>query len=149
MCTKGFYAEYKALLNLKDEDKPDVPILQKNLTPLKWTESFKDCLYHTFGIRQCPLSYLIRNEVIPENEVDDPLLPDKSYRKSGSLIDELIQRIDHDSLLYRSNNATLYTMLEEATRNSIYSSTIKPYSRKKDGRSAWNAMISSHAGTDK
>ena len=40
-------------------------------------------------------------------------------------------------------------MLEEATRNSINSSTIKSYSRKKDGRSTWNAMISSHAGTDK
>ena len=40
-------------------------------------------------------------------------------------------------------------MLEEATRNSIYSTTIKPYSRKKDGRSTWNTMISLHASTDK
>ena len=146
---KDFYTDYKALLDLKDEDKPDVHILQKHSIPLKWTESFKDCLYRTFGICKCPLSCLIHNEVIPKNEVDDPLLPDKSYRKSGSLIDELIQRIDHDSLLYRSDNVTLYTMLEEATRNSIYSTTIKPYSRKKDGRSTWNTMISLHASTDK
>ena len=62
---KDFYTEYKALLDLKDEDKPDVPILQKNLTPLRWTESFKDCLNCTFGIRKCPLLYLICNEVIP------------------------------------------------------------------------------------
>ena len=120
-----------------------------NLTPLKRTESFKDCLYFTFGIRKCPLSYLIRDEVIPENEVNDPLLPNKSYGKSGSLIDEVIQRINHDSPLYCSDKAMLYVMSEEATRNSIYSSTIKLYSRKKDGRSAWNAMISSHVGTDK
>ena len=69
---------------------------------------------------KCLLSYLIRDEVIPEHEVDDPLLPNKSYGKSGSLIDELIQGIDHDSLLYCSDNVTLYATLEEVTRNSIY-----------------------------
>ena len=146
---KDFFTEYETLLDLKDEDKSDVPILQKNLTLLNWTESFKDCIYCIFGIHKCPLSHLIRDEVVPENEVDDSLLPDKSYGKSGSLIDELIQRIDHDSPLYRSDNATVYAMLEEATRNSIYSSTITPYSCKKDGRSASNVMISSHAGSDK
>ena len=71
-------------------DKPNVPILQKNLTPLKWTESFKNCLNHTFGIRKCALSYLIRDEVIPENEIDDPQLPYKLYGKSGSIIDEFM-----------------------------------------------------------
>ena len=121
---KNFYTEHKALLDLKDEDKSDVPILKKNLNPLKWTESFKDCLYCTFGIRKCPLSYIIRDKLIFENEVDDPLLPDKSYGKSGSLTDEFIQRIVHNSPLYRSDNATLYSMLEEVTCNSIYSSTI-------------------------
>ena len=40
-------------------------------------------------------------------------------------------------------------MLEEATRGSIYASTVKPHSRRKDGRAAWSAMVSSHAGKDK
>ena len=42
-----------------------------------------------------------------------------------------------------------YSLLEEATRGSVYASTIKPYARKKDGRSAWMSMVSSHAGKDK
>jgi hypothetical protein len=40
-------------------------------------------------------------------------------------------------------------MLEEATRGTVYASTVKPYSCKKDGRTAWNSMVSSHAGEDK
>ena len=40
-------------------------------------------------------------------------------------------------------------MLEEATRSTIYANTIKPFSRSKDGRKAWLAMVSSHIGDDK
>ena len=39
---KGFYSEYEAIVELAEEDKPDVPALHKNSTPLKWIKSFKD-----------------------------------------------------------------------------------------------------------
>ena len=32
---KDFYTEYEAVLDLQDEDKPNIPMFQKNLTPLK------------------------------------------------------------------------------------------------------------------
>ncbi len=51
--------------------------------------------------------------------------------------------------MYKSDNATVYSMLEEATRGTVYASTIKPFSRKKNGRGALLSMISSHAGTEK
>ena len=33
---KSFWIEYEALTTLADEAKPDVPILTKNQTPLRW-----------------------------------------------------------------------------------------------------------------
>ena len=61
----------------------------------------------------------------------------------------MVKRFSHDHPLYKSDNASVYSMLEEATRGTQYASTIKAHSRTKNGRSAWLAMISSHAGTDK
>lgn len=146
---KDFYTEYESVISLSKEDKPDVPLLHKNSTPLKWIESFKDCLFRTYGIRKTPLLYVVReNPAIPD-EAADPLLQGKAYGQSGSVLDELIARLDHNDPLFKSDNSSVYSMLEEATRGTVYASTVKPYSRRKDGRSAWLSMVSSHAGNDK
>ena len=147
---KDFHTEYESVVALSDEKKPDVPVLHnKNNTPLKWIESFKDCLFRTYGLRQAPLLYVIRDKVTLPTEVEDPLLAGKSYGSSGSVLDELIARLKHDDPLFKADNAAVYSMLEEATRGTVYASTVKPHSRKKDGRTAWNSMVSSHAGNDK
>jgi hypothetical protein len=109
---KSFYIEYEAIIKLSGEPKPDVPTLQKNQIPLKWIDSFTDCLYRTFGIRDCPLLYVTRKDVEVPSEVDDPLVPFKTYGESGSVLDELINRLTHDDPLYKSDNATVYSMLE-------------------------------------
>jgi hypothetical protein len=146
---KDFYTEYESVIALSAETKPDVPLLHKNNTPLKWIESFKDCLFRTYGLRKTPLLYVVRDSVVVSPEVDDPLTLHKSYGVSGSILDELIARLAHTDPLYKSDNATVYSMLEEATRGTVYASTVKPHSRRKDGRSAWLSMLSSHAGNDK
>jgi hypothetical protein len=146
---KDFYTEYSAVLSLSKEPKPDVPLLHKNQSPLKLIDSFKDCLFRTYGIRQTPLLYVIRDNVVVPDEVDDPLLPGKAFGSSSSILDELISRLNHDDPLFKSDNASVYSMLEESTRGTVYASTVKPYGRRKDGRSAWLSMVSSHAGQDK
>jgi hypothetical protein len=146
---KDFYVEYESVIALSDESKPDVPVLHKNNTPLKWIESFKDCLFRTYGLRKTPLLYVIRESVEVQAEADDPLILRKAYGASGSIIDELISQLGHNDPLFKSDNATVYSMLEEATRGTIYASTVKPHSRRKDGRAAWLSMLASHAGDDK
>ena len=147
---RGFYVEYEALITLSDKKKPSVPVLTKHQTPLKWIESFKDCLYRTYGIRKCPILYVIRAKATVPNEVDDPLTPLLAYGQSGSLLlDELIARLTHTDPLYKSDNAMVYSLLEEATRGTVYSFTVKPYQKGKNGRAAWLLMVSSHAGQDK
>jgi hypothetical protein len=146
---RPFYVEWEALLKLSDESKPDVPVLTKHITPLKWVESFKDCLLRTFGVRTCPLLYVIRDNTAVVPDENDPLIPGSSFGSSGSVLDELISRLSHTDPLFKSDNSTVYSLLEEATRGTIYAPSIKPYARRKDGRSAWLSMISSHAGADK
>ena len=57
---RNFHQEWEALMSLTEEDKPDVLTLSKNITPIKWSESFKDRLSHTFGMQKATLSCIIR-----------------------------------------------------------------------------------------
>ena len=60
----------------------------------------------------------------------------------------MIARLDHVNSLFKSDNASVYSMIEETARGIVYAPTIKPYARKKDGRAAWKAMVFFHAGQD-
>ena len=111
--------------------------------------SFRNFLSRTYGLRKAPLTYVVRENGEVPNENDDPLQQGKSYGSSGSVLDELIKRLTHNHPLFKSDNAAVYSMLEEASRGTIYATTIKTFSRSKNGRQAWQAMVSSHAGTDK
>ena len=146
---KSFYVEWEAVVKLSKEDKPNVPKLTKHLTPIRWVESFKDCVLRTFGVRDAPLSYVIREESEVKIEVEDPLSLNKAYGASGSIIEEMTKRMSYDDPLFKTDNGSVYSMLEEATRSTIYANTIKPFSRSKDGRKAWLVMVSPHNGDDK
>jgi hypothetical protein len=67
----------------------------------------------------------------------------------GSVEAELIARASHNNALYRDDNASVYYLLEEATRTTPYAASIKPFQRAKDGRAAWFALRSQYAGQDK
>ena len=75
----SFYEEWEALLESIKNDPPEVPLLLKTTTPLKWMESFKECCYGTFGIRKTPVSYLLRDESNVPAEADDPLQQRRSF----------------------------------------------------------------------
>jgi len=61
----------------------------------------------------------------------------------------MINRLSHTHALFRDDNAKVYHYLEEATRTTIYSATLTPFKRRKDGRGAYLALLSQHAGDDK
>jgi hypothetical protein len=63
--------------------------------------------------------------------------------------EELVARASHAHALYRDDNASVYYFLEEATRGTSYSASIKPFQQRKDGRGAWLALKSQYAGQDK
>ena len=120
------------------------------MTPLKWIESFKDCLYRTYGVQNCPIAYVIRPDVEVPNEVVHPLLQGQAYSENTrSVLQEMLSRYSHNHLLFRIDNNTTYSLLDEATQGMVYASTIKPYSRTKNGHAAWQTIVGSHAGNDK
>ena len=153
---RGFNTEWEAIQTMANQDAPQVPTLTKTNPPLRWCESFKNVCYNTFGVRKVPLLYIIREnvEVTLETGNDatvtyDPCLPNKAHGSSGSVLEDLILRTSHSHPLFKQDNATVFTMIEEAARGSQFATTIQPFKNRKNGRAAWLSLLSSHVGADK
>ena len=54
--------------------------------------------------------------------------------------------LPHTGPIYKNDNAEVYQEIEEDARGTSVDSTIKPFSRRKDGRGAFLALIANHAG---
>ena len=77
-----------------------------------------------------------------------PLLADQAYSKNhGSVEAEMIARASHNHALYNLDCRDVFDRLERATRgNAIYSGTITAFRCTKNGRGAYLAYQSQHAG---
>ena len=58
-------------------------------------------------------------------------------------------RASHNHPNYRVDNEKVYFKLEEATRGTRYAASLKPFQRRKDGRGAFFAITTQHAGDNK
>jgi hypothetical protein len=67
----------------------------------------------------------------------------------GSIEIESTARASHSDVMFREDNSTVYYKMEEATRCTTFSASIKPFSARKDGRGAWLAINGQYAGKDK
>lgn len=65
------------------------------------------------------------------------------------MLDDISSRLSHKYPFYKSDNSKVYSYMEESTCGTTYSSTMKVFSWKRDGRGAWRAMKNSHSGNDK
>ena len=106
-----FFIEWEALIKLSNDTNPDMPHLSNNIPPIKWIESFKDCLFCTYGIRDFPLIYVIRYTVEIQDEASDPLQLGLYYGRSDSVLEEIIARLDNVNPLFKSDNASIYSMM--------------------------------------
>ncbi len=57
---KNFVEQWKALMEKKDADVGQPPSLTKDRLAYKWLESFQQHLSKKIGVRNAPLTYLIR-----------------------------------------------------------------------------------------
>jgi hypothetical protein len=145
---KNFTQQWKALMDRKDGEDPEVPKISKTLSIIKWTEAFTDFLHRNIGIRLIPLAYVVR-ETVP---VPSPtaLANDLPYSTlHGSVEGEMIARTSHTHPLFRDDNSAVYYLLEEATCGTSYAPTIKPYQCTKHGGDAWRSLVTQYAGADK
>ena len=58
-------------------------------------------------------------------------------------------RLSHIHLLFDDDNAKLYQIFEEAIRGTAFEASIKPYETIRNGRAAFKALTSQHAGKAK
>jgi hypothetical protein len=145
---KNFIVSWKALKDRKDGETPEVPKISKTLSIIKWTEAFTDFLHRKIGVRMIPLAYVVRADIVPPPPA--ALATNLPYSADhGSVEGEMIARASHNHPLFRDDNSAVYYLLEEATRGTAYAPTIKPFQRAKNGRGAWNSLITQYAGDDK
>lgn len=147
----NFMIEYESYLELKKGDDPKVPRINDKDTDRRiicWAPIFKDTMYNTYGSRG-PLGYVLRDDVAVPAEAEDPLDVNSYHGASGSLLEELIARLPHNGPIYKNDNSTVFSKIEEAVRGTSVESTIKSFARSKDGRGAYLALIANHAGETK
>ena len=100
------------------------------------------------GVHEVPLVYVCRTGVVVAAAT--ALLTNKPYSEQhGSVEAELIPRVSHDHPVFGDDSVEVFNFLEEATIGTVVTSTIAPYKRSKDGRGAFFAVVSQHAGLDK
>ena len=146
---KNFGERWGAIIQKGKMDEPDVPKITRALPIVRWTESFEDFLHQVQGSRHIALAYLIREDAVPRDPAP-PLLNHRCYSaEHKSVMGELIARANHDHTMYTDDNQKLYSFLEEATRTTQYASSIRPFSRSKDGREAYLSIKRQYAGKDK
>ena len=75
----------------------------------------------------------------------DPILANLHYAESRSLISELDSRLSHSGPIFKNGNVVACMSFEEADRGTSVKSTIKSFSLHKDGRGAFQSLISNHA----
>ena len=122
---------WKAIVDRKDSGEPETPKITKALPIMKWTDSFTDHLNRCIGARYVPLSYVIR----PKEAVSalcPPLFMDQPYSDMHRSVEgDMIACVSHSSGLYKTDNASAYYKLEEATRSTIYVASIAPFQKRK------------------
>lgn len=146
---KDFRIEHDAILKLKDQEPTDMPTISRELQVMQWQPAFSNYLGSVFGVREIPLAYVIRETVDVKPHAEDPFAGNKLYGESGSLLEDLIERCSHAHPLFKTDNQKVYKLLETATQGTQYASTVTTFSRTKNGRSAYLAIVTSHIGGDK
>ena len=143
-----FHEEWKAIVEKKKMDVPDAPKLTKGLAVYKWLESVRNHLNQVIGVRYAPLSYVIR-EIAAVNPVPPVLqLGEPFAEEYGSVEGEMIARLSHTHPLFKSDNGQVFDVIEAALRGTSISPSIAQFRKTRDGRAAYLALVSQHAGRD-
>ena len=135
--------------NIKLENSPP-PRVDKKCTNLRaFGQHFPEWCASNFGVSGASLWYVIRPKVHYEGLLPDFIEGHPYAVEFGSFQGEMDTLCTHDSAAYATDNATVFTNLEKGLRGSIFYPTIKPQSKRKDGRTAWFNLFSQYLGEDK
>ena len=143
---KNFVEQWKALMEKKKADIGLPPKLTKDKLVYKWLEQLNQYLADVIGVRNAPFTYLTRTDAQPPailaaRIVDQPYSVDYE-----SIEHELKFCVSHDHTLSKSDNSALFQIIDRAVAGHDVSATIAPFRRTHDGRGAYLAILTQHAG---
>jgi len=114
----------------------------------EFLEQFQEYLTNVLGTQGRPLAYVIREEIDPPPEADDPAFSAANSRYF-SVRAEVIARaaIDPNATAYVEDRRRVFELLRTAisTQKEVYT-WIKDYARTQDGRGAWRALCGKYRG---
>ena len=147
---KGFSDHYDIMrANIKLENSPP-PRVDKKCTNLRaFGQHFPEWCASNFGVTGASLWYVIRPKVNQTGPLPEFINGQPYAIKYGSFQGEVDTLYTHESAAFATDNATVFTNLEKGLRGSIFYPTIKPQSKRKDGRTAWLNLFSQYLGEDK
>ena len=148
-----FEIQYNALkLQVKKNDDHTIPKCAASMKPEsfpKWIESMDVYFSIKLGVRECPLSWITRDDV-QRPAVLPPLEAGKPYTEDGgSITADMVQFYEHNHPLYGEDNKAVYAALDEATRGTKYNASVVMHSRGRNGRAAYTQLKSNHLSDDK
>jgi hypothetical protein len=146
MVIKHFLDQWKTLMERKKEDHGLAPKLTKSCPVHKWLESFHLHLGKKVGVRNAPLSYVVRAvadvpAIAPPHQAGEP------HSEENELIEgNMAACMSHTHALYKIDNGLVFDLIENAVSGSNVTSTIAPFHKTRNGRGAMNVLKTQHAG---
>lgn len=136
----------------KEHDDPKPPELKFGKNWTRTIDIIENYLRECLGTTNIPLSYVIRDEVIPKADADDPAAgyPD--------ITDEMAARAPHVNnpnaiqadweyqQYYRTDNVTVYNKIVELTRDHDCWTYVKDAQKTRNGRKAFHNLKTHYLG---
>jgi len=144
-----FALQWKSSQDRKKEYNGVVPKITRTLGVVKWVSVFTDYCGTIIGVRDVPLTFVLRDLVAVTNPPPGRLRTEPYSVEHGSVQAELIARVSHSHPVFGDDSGKIWDLLEEATRTTPIASTIAPFKATKNGRGAYLSVILQHAGVDK
>ena len=129
-----FELQWDALKELKNQDDPELPNLEKG-SIIKCIESFKLHCSNVVGVRNFPIFYFIDKR---EANTSRPALATNQPHSEeyGSVESELVKLLSWDHPIFKNDNNNVFDRIERALIGTPYASTIVRFCKARDGNKA-------------
>ena len=143
-----FNQHWEIIDEQKDQDNSAGPKVGKDTQNLSYFEDhFQEWCDTNVGLQGAKYKYVIRSPPPMPLPLASNGLP--YAEENSSVEEELATYCTHDHPRFKQDNQTVFATLEKALRNTCFYSTLRPFSRTKNGREAWIALKSQYLGEDK
>ena len=127
--------------------------ISSKISIMKWINLFEEHLTSVLGVRKVPLQYIIRDNIVPIAIDEDPLpVGDGSppyASRYDSFHDEMVARTSHNHPGFKADNKHVFNLLNDGLAGTSFISSIQPFSRGKNGREAYKALVLHNLGSAK